>query len=75
MFKKDNARDNYLYDETGKVTLPVDEDGILILDPVSRTRIIGARMEEYIGGEYNDWIGSAIDEAEELGANQSEGWA
>lgn len=73
MFKKDDINENYLYDETGEVTLPVDDKGILILDPVSRTRLIDAQMEPEILFRYLEWIGSAIGEVEKLGENQSVG--
>ena len=42
MFKKDNGYSGPLYDETGKIDLPADKKGILILDPESRTRMVDA---------------------------------
>ena len=47
MFKK-NDDGGPLYDETGKVNLSTDEKGILILDPVSRTRLLDTMFENNI---------------------------
>lgn len=73
MFKKNNTG-SPLYDETGKVKLPVDEKGILILDPESRTRIIDVHVEAYMLSVYSEWIRSATDVAEEQGWEQTVDW-
>lgn len=68
MFKKDNEEGNVLYNETGKVDLPIDGKGILVLDPVARTRIIDSQMEEMIFLQYCHWILEAIKKAEKTAA-------
>lgn len=69
-FKKDR-RGNPLHDETGKVNLPTDNKGILMLDPASRTRILDPAIEQSILLEYRSWIYSARKEAEAVGAAQA----
>ena len=55
MFKKNNTA-GVLHDETGLVNLPVNEKGILILDPVSRYRIEDVLLENMIFFDYTIWI-------------------
>lgn len=73
LFKKDNIG-NPLYDETGKANLPVDEKGVLILDPESRTRLVDVMMEWNILYDYRSWINSATGKARELGDKQTVDW-
>ena len=73
MFKKNND-DGPLYDETGKVDLPTDEKDILILDPVSRTRLLDTMFENYIFSEYCDWIYSALMDATACNGKQRGSW-
>lgn len=51
MFKKHGIL-NHIHDETRTVNLPVEEKGILILDPESRTRIIDPHMERQLLSQY-----------------------
>lgn len=59
MFKVTNSLKNPLFDETGLVNLPIDERGVLILDPESKTRMVDVEVELDCLYEYLDWIGSA----------------
>lgn len=47
-FRKKNQRLNPLYDEIGLVDLPADVKGFLIIDPVSKTRLIDVSLEQIL---------------------------
>ena len=56
MFKNDDPCSNPFYDETSIIKLPVDEKGILIIDPVTRTTMIDIAAENSILYSYLEWI-------------------
>lgn len=64
MFMKDNIS-NYLYDETGKVDLPANEDGSLVLDPASKRKLMDAIVERRELDEYLQWIESALEDTKQ----------
>lgn len=54
-FKAD-YRGGFLYDETGKVNSPIDNKGLFVVDPVTRTRLEDSYIELKIMWAYLDWI-------------------
>lgn len=66
-FKKSYSY-NPLFDETGKVDLPADTKGILVLCPESRTRIIDVDLERIALIDYSNWLHHAGTEEQTHGS-------
>lgn len=72
-FKADNPWCD-LHDETGEIKLPVNDKGILIIDPVSRFRITDAYLEHWANITHKLWIEQTIRDATTAGDKSTSDW-